>query len=97
MEGPLERFTVSEIYDMDPSTLEQLNPWPNFRRSSSEDPKSEFANHCAGCGGILRDLELHSEPGQPFFDIASAAEASVTLIPLTGWIRLSGNDHFIVD
>jgi hypothetical protein len=42
-------------------------------------------------------MDLHSEPDQPFFDIEHAPEGAVTLVSLPGTIRLSGNEHFVID
>jgi hypothetical protein len=40
---------------------------------------------------------LHSEPGDPFFNIPRAAPGSIKLTPLVGRIRLSGDEHFEID
>jgi hypothetical protein len=41
-------------------------------------------------------MYLHSEPDEPFFDIPGAAPGSISLTPLSGTIRLSGDEHFQV-
>jgi hypothetical protein len=33
----------------------------------------------------------------PFFDIPHAAPGSLRIIPLTGRVRLSGDEHFVVE
>jgi Domain of unknown function (DUF5710) len=95
---PLARFTVSGIWAMDEGLVRQLRPWPTFRKV--DDPGAEgsyFGNHCPHCGALQEDMYLHSEPEDPFFDIPRAAAGSITLTPLSGTIRLSGNEHFAVE
>jgi hypothetical protein len=41
-------------------------------------------------------MYLHSEPDEPFFDILDAAPGSIRLTPLTGTVRLSGDEDFHV-
>jgi hypothetical protein len=57
----------------------------------------DFANHCAACGDVIGDFHFHSEPEHAFFDIAHAVSGAVTLVPLMRTIRLSGNEHFVID
>jgi hypothetical protein len=94
---PLTLFTVSDIYAMDEALIRQLKPWPTFRpiRTRNADPGS-FANHCPHCDAIQDDLDLHSEPDSPFFDIPNAPPDSIDLTPLTGTIHLSGDEHFMI-
>ena len=44
---------------------------------------------------LLDDMLLHSEPDHPFFEVPRVG--SVTLTPLSGVVRLSGDEHFLVD
>jgi hypothetical protein len=37
---------------------------------------------------------LHSEPGDPFFDIPNAKPGTIRLTPLQGEVRLSGDERF---
>ena len=94
---PLERFTVSDVRAIDDALLQQLKRWPYFRRATEGDAIGEFANHCAACGGVIGDNDLHSEPDQVFFDIVHAQDGAITLLPLAQTIRLSGNEHFVID
>jgi hypothetical protein len=96
-EEPLERFTVSDIRAVDDALLEELKRWPDFRPAMKGNTIGEFANHCAACGGVIGDIDLHSEPDHAFFDILHAADGAVTLVPLPGTIRLSGNEHFVIE
>jgi len=94
---PLLQFTISEIWDIDEALSRQLRPWPNFRRSRGSDTEpGNFANHCPHCGEPQEEMDLHAEPDSPFFDIPRAA-GSVKLMPLTGIVQLSGNEHFTMD
>lgn len=93
---PLARFTVSHVWAVHDELAQQLQPWPNFRRTSRAN-EVLFANHCPNCGATQDDLHLHSEPGDPFFDVPGASPGSIELTPLTGIVRLSGDQHFQVD
>jgi hypothetical protein len=92
---PLTRFTVSHIWAIDEALEQQLRPWPNFRKVRKSNG-GFFANHCPHCGVLQDDLYLHTEPGDPFFDIPSAPSGSIRLSPLAGTVRLSGDEHFQV-
>jgi hypothetical protein len=95
-EEPLEQFTVSDIREMDEALTSQLALWPYFRRAAELD--GVFANYCTRCGEPQDDMLLHSEPDQPFFDVPEAiVGGQVTCTPLLGTIRLSGDEHFLVD
>ena len=87
---PLERFSVSHIWKVDDALALQLQEWPEFRVSST----GSFVNHCGCCGGVLDDMELHSEPDHPFFDIPAQPAGAVRLILLEGVVRLCGSEHF---
>ena len=94
----LVQFTVTDVLAMDEALARQLARWPGFRRiagPASDGPR--YANHCPHCGAEQDDRDLHTEPGDPFFDIPRAAPGSVRLIPLAGRIRLSGDEHFTIE
>ena len=83
-------FTVFNITAIDAALSAQLERWPQFRKESSED---YFANHCPHCGAVQEDNDLHREPDGAFFSVSSIAAGSViTLAPLTGLIRLNGDE-----
>lgn len=72
--------------------------WPGFRPIA--DPGAQaprFANHCPHCGAEQDDRDLHTEPGEPFFDIPRAPPGTIRLSPLTGQVRLSGDEHFTIE
>jgi len=95
---PLTRFTVSDVSAMDDALANQLQRWPTFRRTLNPGGEpGNFANHCPNCGTPQDELYLHAEPGDAFFDIPHAPPGSIKLTPLTGTIRLNGNEHFTVD
>jgi len=97
LEESLERFTIADIWAMDDALLQELKRWPGFRRATDGHSVGEFSNHCAACGEAIEDRDLHSEPGQAFFDIEHEPEGAVTLVSLPGTIWLSGNEHFVID
>lgn len=97
LDEPLVRFTVSDIRAIDEVLLEELKRWPHFRRATQGDGIGEYANHCAACGDVIGDIDLHSEPDHVFFDIAHAQDGAITLVPLRRTIRLSGNEHFLIE
>jgi hypothetical protein len=94
MEEPLAQFTVSDIREMDEALADQLALWPYFRKA----PDAGFANYCTRCGEPQDDMLLHSEPEQPFFDVAAAiTSGEVICTPLLGTIHLNGDEHFVID
>jgi hypothetical protein len=90
---PLEQFTVSHIWKVDDVLREQLARWPDFHPVGSGEG---FANHCQHCGAVQDDMELHSEPDQPFFNIPRDESGRVRLIPVSGVVQLSGSESFEV-
>lgn len=93
---PLQQFTIAEVSGVDAALAAQLQRWPHFRRTRGADPV--FANHCPSCGATQDDLFLHTEPEHPFFDVATAISAGgVTVTPLSGTLRLSGDEHLRID
>ena len=94
---PLTQFTVSHIWGIDSALARQLERWPLFRQVQSVDEEGGcFANHCPHCGSVQEDLYLHSEPGDPFFDIPHAAPGTIKWTALAGQVRLSGDESFAV-
>lgn len=95
---PLTQFTVADVLAADEALGRQLAPWPGFR--PVENPNRDgprFANHCSHCGAEQDDRDLHTEPGEPFFDIPRAAPGAVRLSPLAGQVRLTGDEHFMIE
>jgi hypothetical protein len=88
---PLEQFTVSQIWKVDDALREQLGRWPDFRPVASGDC---FANHCQHCGAVQDDMELHTEPDHPFFNIPRDASGEIQLTPVIGLVQLSGSESF---
>src|SRR5258708_23021772 len=97
LDEPLEWFTLSDIRPVDEALLQQLQRWPSFRRTAEGDQFGDFANHCAACGDVISDIHLHSEPEDAVFDTRHAVSGAVTLVPLARTIRLSGNEHFVIE
>jgi hypothetical protein len=92
---PLTQFTVSGVWAMDDTLARQLGRWPTFKKEQGRDgSESRFANHCPHCGALQDDLDLHSEPDQPFFSIPRASPGSIRLSPLIGEVRFSGDESF---
>ena len=95
---PLDRFTVSDVWRMDEALVDQLRRWPTYRRIDDRGMGAgDFANHCAQCGAPQDEDDLHTEPGAPFFNIPPAEQGLITLTPLEGTVRLSGDEHFEVE
>jgi hypothetical protein len=88
---PLERFTVREVWEVDDALREQLRRWPEFHPVVTDGC---FANHCQHCGAVQDDMDLHSEPDQPFFNIPADESGTVQLIPISGMVQLSGSESF---
>jgi Domain of unknown function (DUF5710) len=89
-EEEIRETTISNITAIDAALSMQLERWPQFRKESAEDC---FANYCPHCGAMQEDTSLH-EPDGVFFSIA--AGSVVTLRPLTGLIRLNGDESYEV-
>jgi Domain of unknown function (DUF5710) len=95
---PLTRFTVTDVLAVDEVLARQLASWSGYRPIDDPDPDGpRYANHCPHCGAEQDDRDLHTEPGEPFFDIPHSAPSAVRLTPLTGQIRLSGDEHFTIE
>jgi hypothetical protein len=95
---PLSQFTVADVLAMDEQLAKHLSSWPEFRPIDDSGPDgSRFANHCPHCGTEQDDRDLHSEPGDPFFGIPHSAPGAIRLTPLAGEIRLSGDEHFMIE
>jgi hypothetical protein len=94
---PLTRFIVSNVWAMDDALARQLKRWPTFHKAEGMDAADSWANYCPHCDALQDDMLLHSEPGDPFFNIPRAEVGAIRVTPLTGTIRLSGDEHFEVD
>ena len=95
---PLTQFTVADVLAADEALGRQLASWPSFRPIDNPDRDGpRFANHCCHCGAEQDDRDFHTEPGEPFFDIPRAAPGAVRLSPLAGQVRLTGDEHFMVE
>ncbi len=90
---PLTHFTVSHITAVSEALQEQLRSWPNFQKT----PSGVFVNRCRNCGAQCDDLYLHTEPGDPFFDLPGGQAGLIELTPIAGTIQLTGDEHFQVD
>jgi hypothetical protein len=93
----LEQFTVFDISAVDETLLHELERWPNYHRRTEADGIGDFANHCTFCGGVIGDIDLHSEPDHIFFDVVHAQEGTITFISLPQTIRLNGSEHFVIE
>jgi hypothetical protein len=88
---PLTQFTVSDLSAMDDGLKRQLELWPDFYLVGDQ---GYYANHCPQCHAPQDDMDLHSEPDHPFFNIPRAAPGAIELTPLEGTIQLSGSESF---
>jgi hypothetical protein len=86
----VSRTSVSEIDD---TLQEQLARWPGFRFVPAEGC---FVNNCMRCGAVQDDMELHSEPDHPFFNIPDVPPTAVQLIPISGTVQLNGCESFAI-
>ncbi len=90
-----EDFTVSNVTAVDEQLRRQLAHWPLFRFAYSNTAGGRyFANHCSHCRALQGDYFLHCEPGGAFFSLKGAPPGVIELVPLRGWIRLSGDEGF---
>lgn len=100
---PLTQFTVTDVQAVDEALARQLASWPGFRPVADPDAQAHdaqalrFANHCPHCGAEQDDRDLHTEPGEPFFDIRGAPPGLIRLSPLAGQVRLTGDEHFTIE
>ncbi|MGH8148384.1 MAG: hypothetical protein ACRETB_00190 [Steroidobacteraceae bacterium] len=92
---PYDEFSVSHITAIDEPLRRQLAPWPSLRFAFSRAVGFRYlANHCTRCGTLQGDYFLHCEPRGVFFTLKGALRGVVTLTPLTGPVRLSGDEGF---
>lgn len=90
-----EEFTVSNITAVDDALRLQLERWPTFRFAYSRSERKRYlANHCTRCGTLQGDYFLHCEPGGAFFTLRDAPSGLIVFQPLTGRVRLSGDQGF---
>jgi hypothetical protein len=92
---PYDEFSVSHVTAINESLRRQLAHWPSFRFAFSRaDGFRYLANHCTRCGALQGDYFLHCEPNGAFFTLKGAPRGVVTLTPLAGPVRLSGDEGF---
>ncbi|MGH8295364.1 MAG: hypothetical protein ACRETZ_07695 [Steroidobacteraceae bacterium] len=60
------------------------------------EPAVMASEICPRCGAEQDNRDLHTEPGEPFFEILHAAPGSIRLSHLAGQVRLSGDEHFTI-
>ena len=95
---PLAQFTVTDVQAVDEALARQLAPWPDFRPLANPGlDDARLANHCPHCGTEQDDRDLHTEPGDPFFDIPHGPPGAIRLSRLTGEVRLTGDEHFTIE
>ena len=87
-----EQFSVSNISAVHPELERQLAPWPNFRFCEYAAGTFTRLNHCSHCGVRQEDYDLHGEPGGVFFSLRGAEPGTIDLTPLTGLVRMSGDE-----
>lgn len=85
----LENFSVMHITAVNDTLERQLAPWPFFRSSLAC-----FRNHCLRCQAPQDDMALHCEPESAFFRMDLEARVSMSIVALSGWIRLNGEETF---
>ena len=88
---PFDDFSVMHISAADEALTRQLAPWPFFRKDNSV-----FCNYCPHCQAPQADMELHCEPDGVFFHMDPASREKMTMTPLAGHVRLSGEETFEV-
>ena len=89
------RFTVSNISAVDEVLERQLASWPLFHLGFSRSAGAHYrVNHCTRCGAAQDDYFLHCEPEGAFFAPSLAPAGQFRLHPLSGCIRLNGDEGF---
>jgi len=90
-----EGFTVSNITAIDAALERQLERWPflRFGRGGRECDRY-LGNHCVHCDVLQQDYYMHCEPGGAFFTLIDAPSGAIELTPLTGEVRLTGDEGF---
>ncbi len=92
---PFQRFAVSNISAVDEVLKRQLGPWPSFRLGFSRSAGGHYwFNHCTRCGAAQDDYFLHCEPEGAFFAPSLASAGQFRRYPLSGSIRLNGDEGF---
>lgn len=90
-----EEFAVSHITAIDEALRRQLARWPLFRFGYSRFAGGRcVANHCPRCRALQGDYFLHCEPSGPFFRLKGAPPGAVELTPLSGRVRMTGDEGF---
>ncbi len=87
-EEPLEAFCVSCLWAVDDALRHQLERWPAFRVDTRQ---GIYLNHCSHCGASQDEADLHEEPDQPFHALVREVPEAITLVPLVGRVRMSGD------
>jgi Domain of unknown function (DUF5710) len=94
---PYTQFSISRITAVDAALLRQLARWPHFHFGATRSSGYYLANHCASCGVMQGDEFLHCEPKGAFFSIKNAAPGAIELNPLSGVVRMNGDEGFEPD
>ena len=90
-----EQFTVSNITAIDESLRRQLGAVPDFRFGQARVAGGRYLiNHCRRCGTQQADYFLHCEPSGVFFSLRDAGAGALDITPLTGRVRLTGDEGF---
>jgi Domain of unknown function (DUF5710) len=92
---PYSEFSVAHVTDVDKALRRQLARWPHFHAGYDRlEGRCFIANHCPRCRSLQGDYFLHCEPGGAFFSFKQAPQDFIAFKPLTGRVRLSGEEGF---
>jgi hypothetical protein len=92
---PYEQFTVSNVTAIDDNLGRQLEGLSEFRFGQARVAGGRYlVNHCRRCGTQQADYYLHCEPSGVFFSLEDAAAGALERKPLSGRVRLTGDEGF---
>jgi len=92
---PYRQFTVSNITAVDECLDRQLEALPDFRFGQARVAGGRYlVNHCRRCGTQQADFYLHCEPSGVFFSLKDAPTGALEITPLSGRVRLTGDEGF---